>query len=101
MTPKFSQQKIRYCWRTPKSRKFHPVYSFFEYRELGKSRAEGSALGIEIGSPTVSDPYPGYDAVVLFWMVVGVGYRLADSVRVPPLSHPVRPLRSTLEGRSL
>ena len=39
---------------TLKSRKFHPVYSFFEHRELRKSRAERSALGIEIGSLTVS-----------------------------------------------
>jgi hypothetical protein len=43
-----------YCWRTPRSRKFHPVYGFFEHRELGKSHAERSAFGIETGSPTVS-----------------------------------------------
>jgi hypothetical protein len=43
----------------------------------------------------------GGDAVVLFWMVVGVGYQLADSARVPPLSHPMRPLCSTLEGEFL
>jgi hypothetical protein len=44
----------RLCWRTPKSRKFHPGYGFFERRELRKSQAERSALGIETGSPTVS-----------------------------------------------
>jgi hypothetical protein len=49
-----SQYPFGYCWRIPRSRKFHPVYSFFEPRELGKACAEKSALGIEIGSPTVS-----------------------------------------------
>jgi len=34
-----------YCWRTPKSRKFHPVCNFFKQRALGKSNAERSVLG--------------------------------------------------------
>ena len=45
---------MSYCWRTPKSRKFAPIDSFFEHREPRKSYAERIALGIEIGWPTVS-----------------------------------------------
>jgi hypothetical protein len=36
---------MTYCWPTPKSRKFHPAYGFFEHSEPGKSRAEMSVLG--------------------------------------------------------
>jgi|SRR5882724_3299019 len=33
-----------YCWRTPKSRNFHPVFSFFAHREIGKPRVEAPSL---------------------------------------------------------
>jgi hypothetical protein len=59
-----------YCWRTLKSGKFHRVYGFFEDKELGKSRAESSALGIEIGSPTVSPRFwnSAIDGFNNYWM---------------------------------
>jgi predicted ATPase len=35
---------VGYCWRTPKSRNFHPVFSFFAHREFEKLRAEVPSL---------------------------------------------------------
>jgi hypothetical protein len=57
-----ARQCMSYCWRTPKSRKFHPVYRFFEHRERRKSRAERSDLGIEIGWPTVTGGFVRQDS---------------------------------------
>jgi hypothetical protein len=50
----------------PEEPEISPYYSFFEHRKLGKSRAERSALGIEIGLPTVSKLTMSQDVVASF-----------------------------------
>jgi hypothetical protein len=50
-----SQQTQGYCWRTPKSRKFYPVYGFFEPRGAWNIACRHVGLRIEMGSPTVSE----------------------------------------------
>jgi hypothetical protein len=43
-----------YCWRTLKSHKFYPVYSFFEPKGAWNIACRHVGLRIEMGSPTVS-----------------------------------------------